>query len=213
MRTAAISLLMTAVFARAALAQDPGSSPAATGSSASGPTPAVSGSSSAPARNPFAITGAPAPDVKGPSLWGILPWGGIGIGARVMFPLGISPLLTHATVHDRFALEVGADVLHWSYNYGAPGFNNFNYSWTEVVPVAGVMWNVWLNEQFALYPKLELGYAFGWFSGWDGAGGQPTYGGLFLDGAVGALYKLASGPTLRAEAGYAGLKLGAGWLF
>jgi hypothetical protein len=166
----------------------------------------------APAPAPASSVGTTVPSgavSKGPSVWGILPWGGYGVGARFMLPLGIKPLLNNSNVHDGFALEFGADFLHWSYNYFAGG----DYSWSEILPVVGVMWNIWLNENFALYPKLEAGYAFGWFSGWDYPGARPTYGGFFIDGAGGALYKLNNGLTLRAEVGIAGLKLGAGWLF
>jgi hypothetical protein len=165
-----------------------------------------------PARVP--ITPGSGPGLKGISVWGILPWGGVGVGARFAIPLGIPPLLSATSIRDSFAIEFGADLLHWSYDFGAPG-DNFNYSWTEVLPVAGVMWDLWFNHNFAVYPKVELGWAFGWFSGWNGVAGdaQPTYGGFFIDGDVGALYKLGGGLTLRAEAGSDGLKLGAGWLF
>ena len=129
-----------------------------------------------------------------------------------MLPLPIQPLLRSPTVSDSFALEFGLDYLHWSYDFGIAG-SGFSYSWTEVLPVVGIMWNIWLSPNFALYPKVEGGYAFGWFSGWQGTIGQPAYGGVFIDGAGGALYKLNNGITLRAEAGIAGLKLGAGWLF
>ena len=170
------------------------------------PTVASSGGTSAPA----------APGLKGLSLWGIVPWGGFGAGARFMMPLPIPSLLanTGASIRDNWDLEFGADLLHWSYDFGAPG-NSFSYSWTEVLPVAGIMWNLWFTRNFALYPKLELGYAFGWFSDWDTAAGanQPTYGGFFIAGDAGALYKLDNGLTLRAEVGSDGLKLGAGWLF
>ena len=145
----------------------------------------------------------------GPSLWGILPWHGIGVGGRFMLPLGIPPLIKNNQIRDSFAVEFGADLLHWSYGY----LGMHDYSWTEVLPVVGGMWNIWFNEHLAGYPKLELGYAFGWFSNWDFGGAQPTYGGFFWDIALGAMYKLNNGVTLRAEAGYAGLKLGAGWLF
>jgi len=131
----------------------------------------------------------------------------------VMFPLGISPLLRNTGVRDNFALEVGADLLHWSYDYGVPGFG-FSYNWIEVLPLVGIMWNLWLSDNFALYPKVDLGYAFGWMSGWNNPGPRPTYGGFFISGDVGAMYKLASNNlVLRAEAGSSSLKLGAGWLF
>jgi hypothetical protein len=150
-----------------------------------------------------------APSLKGASVWGILPWSGIGVGARYMLPLPIPPLLVNTNLRDTFNLEFGADYLHWSYDYLTAG----SYSWSEIVPVVGMMWQVWLSPQFALYPKVELGYAFGWLSDWNYPGSSPTYGGFFYDGDVGALYKLNSGLTLRAEVGVDGLKLGAGFLF
>jgi len=170
------------------------------------PTVATPGTTWAPA----------APGMKGLSIWGIIPWGGFGAGARFMMPLPIPSLLANAgtSLRDTWDLEFGADILHWSYDFGVPG-NSFNYSWTEVLPVAGVMWNLWFTKNFAVYPKLELGYAFGWFSDWNGGAGtnQPTYGGFFIAGDAGALYKLDNGLTLRAELGSDGLKAGAGWLF
>jgi hypothetical protein len=190
------------VLAPAARAQDM----AAPAPSSPPPTVASPGTTSAPA----------APGLRGLSIWGIIPWGGYGAGARFMLPLPIPSLLANSgtSLRDTWDLEFGADILHWSYDFGAPG-NSFSYSWTEVLPVAGIMWNLWFTRNFALYPKLELGYAFGWFSDWNtGAGAsQPTYGGFFVAGDAGALYKLDNGLTLRAEAGSDGLKLGAGWLF
>jgi len=181
---------------------------------ATSPPPQSISTTPPPSTAPAPFTPGSGPGLKGVSVWGILPWGGLGVGARFAIPLGIRPLLATSTIHDSFAIEFGADLLHWSYDFGAPG-DSFNYSWTELVPVAGVMWDLWFNQKFAIYPKVELGWAFGWFSGWNGVAGdaQPTYGGLFIDGDVGALYKLDSGLTLRAEAGSDGLKLGAGWLF
>jgi hypothetical protein len=171
--------------------------------------PAVAFGQATPA--PAGVITGSAPDLSGVSAWGILPWSGIGLGARYMQPLSIDPLLTTGQVRDRFALEVGADLLHISY-----GWYRYQYRWTEIVPVAGVMWNLWFAERFAAYPKVELGYAFGWASGWDrgwDSGYYPAHGGLFLNGAIGALYQMRNGLTFRAEAGYAGLKLGVGWLF
>ncbi len=168
-----------------------------------------------PTPAPIGISAEPfqGPSPKGVSVWGMLPWGGYGVGARFMLPLAIQPLLRSPTVKDSFALEFGADLLHWSYDFGVVGVTGFHYSWTEVLPVVGVMWNIWLSPNFALYPKIEGGYAFGWFSGFESTVGRPSYGGAFFDGAAGLLYKLNSGITLRVEAGVAGLKLGAGWLF
>ena len=140
----------------------------------------------------------------------MLPWGGYGIGGRMMLPLPIAGVIHSPSVRDTFAVEVGADLLHWSYDYG---FTPGGYSWTEILAVGGFMWNFWLTSQFALYPKIDLGYALGWFSGWNQPGPQPTYGGLFISGDVGAIYKLTNGLSLRAEVGSANLKLGVAWLF
>ena len=141
--------------------------------------------------------------------WGILPWHGIGAGLRYTMPLQIDPIIKGSNVRDEFALEFGADILHWSYGYLAN-----DYGWTEVLPVVGIAWRFWLNDKLALYPKFDLGYALGWYSGWeDNWGNRPTYGGIFWDFAGGILYKTNSNLTLRAEAGYAGLKLGVAWAF
>jgi len=204
-----VTLSLLSIFGTAARADM--TAPAA-GSASQGATPTAY--SSAPASNaaPAAWATSGAPAMHGPSVWGILPWGGIGVGGRFMMPLNFPPLLRNTQFRDNFALEFGADLLHWSYSFGAPGFG-FSYSWTEVLPVVGAMWNIWLNDRFAFYPKIEIGYAFGWFSDLGPNTAQASYGGAFADGAVGALYNLGGGLTLRAEAGFSGLKLGAGWLF
>ena len=198
---------LTTVFATPALADVPPADGAPPPAVSSAPPPYTPAPSSP-------VTPGSGPGLKGASVWGILPWGGIGAGARFAIPLGIQPLLATTSIHDSFSIEFGADLLRWSYDFGVPG-DNFNYSWTEFVPVAGVMWDLWFNQRFALYPKVELGWAFGWYSDWAGTAGEsrPSYGGFFIDGDAGALYKLTGGLTLRAEAGSDGLKLGAGWLF
>lgn len=149
---------------------------------------------------------------SGPTVWGILGgwYGGYGVGARYMLPLPIKPLLAQNNLRDNFALEIGADFLTWSYGFGNAG----NYRWNAVLPVAGAMWNVWLNEKLAVYPKLDLGYFVGWYSGWnDTWGNHPTHGGFFWNVALGGLYRLNNTVALRGELGWAGLKLGASFLF
>jgi hypothetical protein len=182
------------------------------------PAPAPSPYAPAPtyAAPPPAVTayGGNAPSLKGWSIWGILPYGygatGIGAGARFMIPLpGIQPLLRGTSVRDNFALEFGADYLHWSFGYLTYG----DYSVNEFLPAVGFMWNIWLNDAFVLYPKVELGYRVAWISGFPDGYNAPGYGGVFWDIGGGLMYKLSGGLTLRAEAGYAGLKGGVGWLF
>ena len=204
MRTFTVAVGLIGVLAsQAAMAQEtaPSGSPppavAAPGNETNGP-------------RPFGAAAGPA----GPSVWGVLPWGGIGAGARYMIPVPITQLLTRTKFKDFWAVEFGADILHWSYDYGAIGGNNFSYSWTEIVPVVGMMWEVWFTPNFAAYPKVEVGYAFGWYSGTNGqTAGLEGGDRFFPSGAVGVLYKLDNGLTLRAEAGYDGAHGGIGWLF
>ncbi len=204
-----LTLSLFSIFGTAARADDAMTAPAASPALAPQSPPPTAYSSAAP---PSAWATGGTPTMHGPSVWGILPWGGVGVGGRFMLPLAVRPLLVNTAFRDNFALEFGADLLHWNYSAGIPGFG-YDYSWTEVLPVAGAMWNIWVNDRFAFYPKVEVGYAFGWFSGLGTNAAGAAYGGVFADGAVGALYNLGGGLTLRAEAGSAGLKLGAGWLF
>ncbi|HVG59739.1 MAG TPA: hypothetical protein VNA24_14375, partial [Hyalangium sp.] len=63
---------------------------------------------------------------------------------------------------------------------------------------------------FALYPKLDLGYAVGFLTGWNDAwGSRPTYGGFFWQTSVGAIFKTRS-VALRLELGNGLLKGGVG---
>jgi hypothetical protein len=149
---------------------------------------------------------------QGPTVWGILGgwYGGLGVGARYMLPLPIKPLLTQGTVKDSFALEMGADFMTFSAGVGALG----DYRWNALVPVVGGMWNIWLNEQLAFYPKLDLGYMFAWNSGWNSTwGNEVNHGRFFWNVALGGMYRLNNKVALRGEIGYAGLKLGASFLF
>jgi hypothetical protein len=170
--------------------------------------PATAAAPVVPAAAPVVVA-TPAPSVRGASVWGVLPWGGIGAGARYRMPLPIPSLLRSAKVRDNFSLELGADVLRWT--YGADTLYSSSYTWTEILPVAGVSWNFWFSDSFALYPKVEAGYAIGWLS--NDAYALGGYGGTFVSGAGGLLYRVGGGLTLRAEAGSSGLKAGAGWLF
>ena len=211
MRFFIVVLSIVAAFGSRALAQSEGS-PSASPTVGSSGTSSVATTTSAPAAS--LTTGQPgtaqtAPSLRGASVWGILPWGGVGVGARYTIPLPIHPLLSKTSLRDDFSLEFGADVLRWS--YGQDTLYTSSYSWTEVLPVVGMAWNLWFNDNFALYPKIEVGYAFGWLS--DSAYSGAGYGGAFVSGAGGLLYKLNNALTLRAEAGSSGLKLGAGWLF
>jgi hypothetical protein len=154
-----------------------------------------------------------APEHRGLSLWGIIPYGygafGLGIGARFAVPLPIPSLIPGGRVRDDWSLEFGAD--YYRYSLGFAGSSDYAVNW--FLPVCGIMWNVWLNDNFAVYPKVEAGYHIGWVSGYPDGYTAPAYGGVFASGAVGLIYKLGGTVNLRAEAGYAGIKGGVGFAF
>ena len=178
------------------------------------PAPITPAPTYAPAPPPPMITtGGNAPALKGPTVWGILgygAYGGFGLGARFALPI-YGSVLRHPTWKDGFAFEFGGDFLHGSETYGL----GYDYSWTVIRIAGGVMWDIWVNDQFAFYPKLELGYNHWSYSFDNGAigGYSPGNGAVFFNGAGGILYRMQGGLTLRAEAGYAGLAGGVGWLF
>lgn len=148
--------------------------------------------------------------------------GGIGLGARYMIPLIPEGLLAGQGVgiREEISLEVGADFLHWGYDWRwynpVTGFyENSDYSVNAFEVVAGVLWNWWLTPQLAVYPKIDLGYSFAWVSDWPGEEygyDSPSYSEVFVNGAVGVIFKLNK-VALRAEAGSHTLRLGAGVRF
>ncbi len=219
MRSFILAVSIVSAFGSRALAQSEvppaapsvASTPAQPDTGSATQTPALTSPASpvGTGRSVPTVAVQPAPAMRGASVWGILPWGGIGVGARYMMPLPIPPLLSSTSVRDNFTLEFGADLLRWS--YGQDTLYSSSYTWTEVLPVVGMSWNFWFSDRFALYPKLEAGYAFGWLS--NSIVGVGGYGGTFVNGAGGLLYKLSGGLALRAEVGSSGLKVGAGWLF
>ena len=149
------------------------------------------------------------------SLWGVLdpgPWDGAGAGFRVAVPIAPQGLL-HARIRDELVLELGMDYVHYAAHLGWP-YGAYDYSWNGLLAVGGVAWNFWLTPQLALYPKLDLGFEYGWYHGWDTAWGgyydQHSYGGLFVQGAAGLIYRLHS-VDLRVELGTGLLRLGVGF--
>jgi len=146
------------------------------------------------------------PSSAGISAWGIVGYGnGLGLGARLMRPLGPEGFLRNERIRDQLAIELGVDLLLFSYS---SSFDDYNF--VEVLPVVGLLWNVWLSDTLALYPKLDLGYAAGFLTGWNDAwGARPTYGGVFWQTSVGALFKTSS-VAVRLELGNGLLKAGVG---
>ena len=176
-----------------------------------------------------AAKAAPDMTLSGPtmdnqiSVWGILGYGfgygtGYGLGARyqkIVIPASQSFLKLQNGIRDEIGIEGGVDFAHYSYDYGFLG-DAYDWSYNEFSIVVGGVWNFWLNEKLAVYPKIDLGFGFGSVSvdipGVDSGDLDTSEGGLILQGAVGAVYKLDR-LNLRAELGNHYLRLGAGFTF
>lgn len=147
------------------------------------------------------------PNMQGVTAWGILGFGygastGFGIGGRYAYPLTHESVIKNQSFQDRFVLEAGLDLVFASYD-----FVGVNGGVTVIDPVVGLMWDFWLNDKLALYPKIDLGYRIyswsGTLSGFNGLlSNQFEFG-----ASAGVIYKLDS-INLRAELGNLGLKAG-----
>lgn len=158
------------------------------------------------------------------SVWGVLdpgPIDGVGAGLRVGIPLAPQGVLHNPRVRDDFTLELGADFVHYAvdFRYYDPYYGYYygdSYSWNGALAVGGVAWNFWFTPNFALYPKVDLGYFFGWYSGWNDSWGpyygRESFGGLFLQGAAGLIYRFQT-MSLRVELGSGLLRAGVGMSF
>ncbi len=186
----------------------------------------LAASSALAAPRSAAPSSAPAPRSGSNSLSGWLvldpgPFDGVGVGGRVGIPLAPQGVLHNPRVRDDITLEVGADFVHYSLDFGYYDYYGYyyngNYSWNGILAVGGVAWNFWFTPQLALYPKVDLGYFFGWYSGWNdawgyGGYGRASYGGLFLQGAAGLIYRFQT-VSLRVELGSGLLRAGVGMSF
>src|SRR5262245_30860913 len=89
------AVLLSGLVTSTSLAQQPAAAPTEPPPAPSEPPPVANAA-------PATVTAGAAPAYKGLSLWGILPWSGIGAGGRFMVPLTIRPLLTNTSVRDSF---------------------------------------------------------------------------------------------------------------
>jgi hypothetical protein len=138
---------------------------------------------------------------------------GLGLGARyqwVIVPKGFLHSLP-PTMHDEFALEPGFDYFHASYSVVG-----YNWDYNEFTPLIGALWNIWLNDKLAVYPKLDIGYRIvSWSASYNGMsiGGAHDYlFPVYIEGAAGVIYRIGA-VSLRAEVGWEDLRLGAGFSF
>jgi hypothetical protein len=196
-RSPLLAVALALVAASSAQAQETAAAPPPAPPPAS-PPPAVSASGARPV-----ITG---PALSGISVLGELVWDGFGFGGRYMFPIGIPSLLSHTRLKDSWALEAGIDWVHRGEDLGPVG-----YHYDQIIPTFGMMWTVWLTDQFAVYPKIDAGYEIGFNNSLSSCYGCSV-GGVWVEGAAGLLYRISS-LTLRAELGDYGIKGGVAWLF
>jgi len=167
------------------------------------------------AARPVSSSGAaPGLGARSLSVWGVLdpgPIDGVGVGGRLTLPLVPQGVLHAPSVRDEFTLELGADFLHYRDRIGFAPYD-VDYSWNGFLLVGGATWNFWLTPRFALYPKLDLGWWFGWYRGWDTqyGYGRANFDGLFLQGAAGLIYRLQT-VTFRLELGSGLVRIGVGF--
>jgi hypothetical protein len=140
-------------------------------------------------------------------------WGlgiGEGVGARFQYdflPKGVFHFQNG--MHDEMGVEAGLDFFHVSYGYG----DGFNESYNEFTPLAGWVWNFWLTDKLAVYPKIDIGVRIGSYSYTDRNGNTVSHTNsdvfpVYFEGAAGVVYRL--GPVaLRGEVGWEALRIGA----
>jgi hypothetical protein len=137
---------------------------------------------------------------------------GVGAGFRVSIPLARGPI-QNSRVRDEFVLEPGMDFVHYHQRLGWYPYYE-SYDWNGLLFVVGGAWQFWLTPNFALYPKIDLGWWYGWNSGWHDRYGyhHDDYGGSFLQIAGGLIYRI-NRLNLRAELGSDLIRLGIGVAF
>ena len=135
-----------------------------------------------------------------------------GVGVRYKMALAPRGVIgpNASNIRDEVDLEFGGDIVQSNYRFNLPPPNDFHYTWTAIRPRVGVLWAFWFTPQIALYPKLDLGYEFGWFSGFDAAG-TPSWNTLFLEPSLGFVWQFKPSTSIRVEVGSEGLKLGIGF--
>jgi hypothetical protein len=141
------------------------------------------------------------------SIWGIFSYAysvgtGLGVGVRYQKTLVPEGFLRNAEISDDLGVEGSLEYRHYEWDFITEG------SYNELDIAAGVVWNLWLSEQFAVYPKLGLGVGIGFWDDDDYDTGG--YGGVFVLAAAGVVYQIDS-LTLRAELGTNALQLGIGF--
>src|SRR5262245_39199 len=84
---------------------------------------------------------------------------GFGLSGRFQHTVVPEGFIEHSKITDDLGIEAAVDYFHYSWDY-------FGYSWSynEFGLSASAVWNVWFTKEFAAYPRLGLGFAFGSWS-------------------------------------------------
>ena len=136
---------------------------------------------------------------------------GLGLGGRYQITLVPEGLLMNPRVHDDVGLEFGLDWWHYGWSSSDPFAGNVSWSYNEIAPVVGGVWNFWLTNKLAVYPKLDLMYRVGWLStNISGVSNPGGFGGFDAQFAAGLIYKLER-VALRAEIGSYSIRFGVGF--
>jgi len=136
----------------------------------------------------------------------------LGIGARFQWTLVPEGFLRNLpkTMHDELALEPGFDYFHSSYSVGA-GAYGVSLDYNEFTPLVGVLWNIWLSDKVAVYPKVDVGYRIAsWSESVNGTTTATAHADIFplyFQGAAGVAYRMGS-VSVRAEVGWEALRAG-----
>lgn len=138
---------------------------------------------------------------------------GLGVGVRyqwVIVPKGFLKLPSR--MHDEFAIEPGFDYFHAGYSTGIPG-DTVSWDYNEFTPLVGAVWNFWLTDHVAVYPKIDIGYRIGeWSASINGqkvSQVNPDVFPVYFQGAAGVDYRIGI-LSLRAEVGWEALRAGLG---
>jgi hypothetical protein len=162
----------------------------------------------------YTQSSAPGPGDRSVSVWAVMdpgPYDGLGVGARYTLPIVPQGVLRSPTVRDEFTLELGADFVRYSDRIGLPPGPFVDYAWNGFLAAAGGAWNFWFTPRFAAYPKVDVGWWYGWYTRSTFPPGytRASFDGLFVQGALGLIYRFDR-VALRLEGGSGLVRAGIG---
>ena len=129
------------------------------------------------------------------TLWGFVPFNGIGAGARLTLPLIANGFIQD--INDSFELELGVDAA-----FGAIGLGGGPVTLVDI-PIEG-RWTFHFTPSFLAYVKLGVGSVI-YLSIYSGV---TPYAVFYVEGAIGAQYDFSKNFGVRIEGGSHSLHLG-----